>query len=75
MSKVDLDKMTTSLFPVIAIKDCMKELNSNEELLGCETQCGMLMLDNEETVQVKIIITKVEEDFIGPFEVVPHIKK
>jgi len=68
----NLETMVNSLFPFTAIKDCMKSLNKDDTASAYETSCGFLMLENEETVQVKIIITRIEDDFLDPFEIVKH---
>ena len=68
----NLEKMVDSLFPITAIKDCMKELNKDDNASAYETSCGFLVLENEETVQVKIIVTRKEDDFLDPFDIVRH---
>ena len=68
----DMDRMISGLFTEIAIKDCLKELHNDANVDACESTCGYLLLENEQTVQVKIIITKNEKDFIGDFDLVKY---
>ena len=66
------EKLIDSLYPITAIKGCMTELNKNENAIAYESPCGHLILDNDEEVQVKIIVTRNMDDFLGPFDIVEY---
>lgn len=67
-----LDKMINSLFLKGAVKEMAEKLNANKNADAYETLCGALFLENNEDVQVKIIVTRKKEDFIGAFDVIEH---
>ncbi len=73
MNTDDLEKMIKSLWVNQAIKDCYVNLEQNKEASAFETQAGCLLsMDGETPYQVKIIVTRNEEEFLGDFDHVEH---
>ena len=63
MTKKDLEKMIDGLFLKTAVKDCFNNLEKAKDADAYETQAGHLCsLDEMEEYQVKVIVTRKEED-------------
>lgn len=67
-----IDKLIDSLYAKLAIKQCAEELEKNPDIDACETSCGALMINNDEDLQVKIIVTRNADDFIEDFDLIQH---
>ncbi len=67
-----LEKQLEGLYTKIAIKDCVKALEENTSADAYESSAGMFVLNNNEVVQVKVIVTRKEDDFIGELELTEH---
>jgi len=65
-----LDKLIDSLWTKVAIKQCAEELQQNTDVDSFETKCGDLVIGNNEEVQVKVIVTRKKDEFIGDFEMI-----
>lgn len=65
-----IEKMIDSLFPTIAIRDCVRGLDEDINITSVESTCGNILLDDGREAQVRIIITTDIEDFIEPFDII-----
>ena len=73
MTKENLEKMIDGLFLKSAVKDCFDNLQKEKDADAFETQAGHLCsLDEKEEYQVKVIVTRKEDDFLGAFDNVKH---
>ena len=73
MTLENLDKIIGSLWANSAIKDCYKNLEENKDADAYETLAGSLCsLDEKQEYQVKVIVTRKEDDFIGDFDHIKH---
>jgi len=70
--KDKLKKMVDSLYLKDAIIELADKLNENKKADAFETLCGALFSDENEDYQVKVIVTRKKEDFIGAFDIIEH---
>lgn len=64
------DKILKSLFTEQAIKDCIVALNKNKECNAATSNAGYLLGSVGELLQVQIVVTRNEDQFLDDFEVV-----